>query len=782
MTSIGVRVAGTTPIGGPLPGAVNGAPGAGRERRGVALTVEASAARGTGDCSPLPGYSPDEVDDDARALAALPPIALDPERPLAAQLAGASAPLAALPAARFALEAALLDLVGQLRGLPAHELLGARAPAPVPLAALVDSIDGAAAAVARGVTTLKVKVGRPGAWLRERALLGAIRDRWGERLHLRVDANRAWDPDTARRCLAELDHLTVAYCEEPVPTAALFDLGPTVTPIALDESLQQLTGADLDRLAATAHVAALVLKPTTLGGITGCRVWAERARAVDAAVTVTHCFDGPVALAAACELALALGGDSAAGLDRHAALAAYPATDVVQLRARDVAPANLPGLGLVAPEGPLSLLAAAREAPDAVALVDAGGERRYRELVEPTVDALRALRQNGVAPGAPVVVRARRTAATIARLHACFERRSPAVLIGRKEDEPRAIERAGGLRGPRAALVVFTSGSSGTAKAVVLSRQALIASAAASATNLGWRDGDRWLACLPLFHIGGASILSRALIARRAVVLAPDGSFDPEVVGGLLVDTRVTLASLVPTMLARLLDADVAPPAQLRAVLLGGAATRAPLLERAATAGWPVLTTYGSSETASQIATARPGRAATAADGSGRPLPGVDLRVGDDGRIRVRGPMLMDRYLPPQPTPIDGDGWLTTADCGYVDDDGNLHVTGRADDTIVSGGENVDPREVEVALEGLPGVRAACVFGVADPVWGQVVAAALVPEGDAELRIAESLRARLEGSRRPRRICFVDRLELGPTGKIDRRATAARCADALRPT
>ncbi len=781
MTTLAVRVAGTAPIGGPLPGAINGAAGAGHERRGVALVVEAEGICGTGDCSPLPGYSPDSVDDGARALAALPAIELDPETPLAPQLAAASAPLAALPAARFALEAALLDVAGQLRGLPAHALLGARAAAPVPLAALVDSIDGAAAAVARGVTTLKIKIGSGGAWLRERALLGAIRDRWGERLHLRVDANGAWDVDTARRRLAELDDLTIAYCEEPVPTAALFELGPTVTPIALDESLQRLSGADVDRLAATAHVAALVLKPTTLGGVTGCRAWAERARAVDAAVTVTHCFDGPVALAAACELALALGGESAAGLDRHAALAAYPATDVIQLRARDVAPADLPGLGLDAPEGSLSLLAAAREAPDAVALVDGDGEHRYRDLVEPTVNALRRLRQDDLPPGAPVVVRARRDLATVARLYACFERRSPAVLVGRKDAEPRALERAGGVRGPQAAMVVFTSGSSGTPKGAVLSRRALIASAEASAANLGWRDDDRWLACLPLFHIGGASILSRALIARRAVVLAPDGSFDPDVVGRLLVDAKVTLASLVPTMLARLLDAGVAPPASLRAVLLGGAAAPAPLLERAAAAGWPVLTTYGSSETASQIATARPGRAATAADGSGSPLPGVQLHLGDDGRIRVRGPMLMDRYLPPHPTPIDRDGWLTTADRGYVDDAGNLHVTGRADDTIVSGGENVDPREVEVVLEGMPGVRAACVFGVADPVWGQVVAAALVPERDAEPHIAESLRAHLDGARRPRRICFVDQLELGPTGKVDRRATAARCTDALRP-
>ncbi len=566
-----------------------------------------------------------------------------------------------------------------------------------------------------------------------------------------------------------------------MPTGALSELGPTATPIALDESLQRLTGDQVERLAAHAHVAALVLKPTTLGGISGCRVWAARARAIDAAVTVTHCFEGPVALAAACELALALGGASAAGLDRHAALAAYPAADVVQLRARDVAPSDRPGLGLADPEGPLSLLAAAREAPEATALIDAGGERRYRDLVEPTVRALRALRQKGVPPGAQVVVRARRSADAVARLYACLERGSPAVLVGHEADEARAAERAADVRGPDAALVVFTSGSSGTPKGVVLPRRALVASADASAANLGWRDDDRWLACLPLFHIGGASILCRALIARSAVVLAPDGSFDPEGVGRLLASARVTLASLVPTMLARLLDAGVQPPAQLRAVLLGGAAVAPPLLERAGAAGWPVLTTYGSSETASQIATAPAGRPATPADGSGRPLSGVELRIDGDGRIRVRGPMLMDRYLPPHPTPIDADGWLTTTDRGYLDGAGNLHVTGRADDTIVSGGENVDPREVEVALERLPGVRAACVFGVADPVWGQVVAAALVPEKDAAPRIAETVRQRLDGPRRPRRICFVDQLELGPTGKVDRRATAARCADALRP-
>ncbi len=348
--------------------------------------------------------------------------------------------------------------------------------------------------------------------------------------------------------------------------------------------------------------------------------------------------------------------------------------------------------------------------------------------------------------------------------------------------------------------LVQTSGTGGAARTAVLSRRAFAAAAAASAARLGWRDDDRWLLALPLARVGGLSIVTRCLAGRRAVVLPDDPS--PEALAAACRERRVTLASLVPAQLARLLELDprgtgprlachapdaphaqTAPSAALRAVLLGGAALPAGLLDAARERRIPVLPTYGMTETCAQVATVPPGLPIDAAHGCGPPLPGVELRV-VDGRIEVRGPTLFSGYEPPAGPPFPADGWFATRDLGHLDACGFLHVSGRVDELVIVGGENVEPGEVEAALEASPWVAAALAFGIPDPVLGEVVGAALVrragavPEHEA---LAGWLAGRLAPFKRPRRLAWVDALPLTPDGKPDRRGAALRLAAELRP-
>jgi O-succinylbenzoic acid--CoA ligase len=308
---------------------------------------------------------------------------------------------------------------------------------------------------------------------------------------------------------------------------------------------------------------------------------------------------------------------------------------------------------------------------------------------------------------------------------------------------------------PDDAVILFTSGSTGIARGVVLSRAAIEAACHASERVLGWCDNDRWLLCVPLAHASGLSIVVRCHLAGKPIVLG-----DPSAIG------HATLASLVPAQLAALLD-DPAwrPPAALRAVLLGGAAASPALVADALARGVPILPTYGLTETFGQVATARgPGELP-------QPLSGVELAAGTSDHpapIRIRGPMLATRYL--DGTPIAPE--LVTTDLGFLDG-GGLHVVGRSDDVIITGGENVHPLEVEAVVAATPGVRAAAAFGVPDPRWGQIVAVALATEASFDRRRAiERWRTELPAHARPRRWVVLPALPVLPSGKLDRRQLA----------
>ena len=315
-------------------------------------------------------------------------------------------------------------------------------------------------------------------------------------------------------------------------------------------------------------------------------------------------------------------------------------------------------------------------------------------------------------------------------------------------DAPLPAEGDGGLidahdlRAPAA--IIHTSGSTAAPKPIELTFGNWLWSALGSAVALGLDRDERWVCPLPLSHVGGLSIVVRsAIYGTTARVLA---RFDVEAV---LAELRTaTLVSLVPTTLARLLDAGWQHPAHLRTVLLGGAAIPPALLERAAAAGVPVTPTYGMTEACSQIAT------------NGIPLFCTRVRIAPDGEIVVGGPTI---------SPGVG-GALHTGDLGRIDARGHLHITGRKADTIITGGENVAPTEVEAVLAEHPAVAEAAVHGRPDPEWGEAVVATVVLRGEAtEAELRAFAAARLAAYKVPKAIAFTDALPRTSSGKLLRR-------------
>lgn len=330
----------------------------------------------------------------------------------------------------------------------------------------------------------------------------------------------------------------------------------------------------------------------------------------------------------------------------------------------------------------------------------------------------------------------------------------PNLTDGHRE---RLVELAGAAAAPALALIVATSGSTGAPKGVRLPWRAVAAGARMSARALGLTPGDAWLACLPLHAVGGAMILYRCWRAGATAVVH-DG-FDAKAVAHDLARRRITHVSLVPPMLARLLDLGVPPPLTLRCALVGGAALHDTLLARARAAGWPLRLSYGMTETGALAAV------------DGEPLPGARFRIAANGTLEIATPARMAGYLGER----DIGAWLPTRDLGRVDAAGRVTVTGRADDMLVSGGVNIQPADIEARLAACPGVREAAITGIDDPVWGQIVTA--LYEGEAsEASVAAWCRAHLPRTHRPRRLHRVARLPRTASGKLDRRALPALVA------
>lgn len=303
---------------------------------------------------------------------------------------------------------------------------------------------------------------------------------------------------------------------------------------------------------------------------------------------------------------------------------------------------------------------------------------------------------------------------------------------------------------PGDAVVVATSGTTGTPRAAILTHDAVRASALATSQRLDVTDDDCWFSCLPLSHVGGLSVVMRSLITGTRLIVAPqfsEAGYDSAARDG------ATLVSLVPTALQRV------EPSKYRVIVLGGSR---PPADRPSNC----VTTYGLTETGSGVVY------------DGYPLEGVEVRIAD-GIICLRAPMLLRAYRDGT-VPLDADGWFRTGDMGSINDDGSITVAGREGDLIITGGENVWPETVEEALRGLPGIADVCVAGVPDAQWGQRVDAWIVPSDGPDITLDEvrhCVKEMLAPHCAPKRIHLVPEIPRTSLGK-PRRTELVRSLDA----
>ncbi|MGP4076583.1 o-succinylbenzoate--CoA ligase [Halobacillus sp. K22] len=321
--------------------------------------------------------------------------------------------------------------------------------------------------------------------------------------------------------------------------------------------------------------------------------------------------------------------------------------------------------------------------------------------------------------------------------------------------------------------MMYTSGTTGRPKAVMHTYGNHWYSAIGSALNLGLGGKDKWLLCLPMFHVSGFSILMKSVIYGMTVHLVKD--FDENKINEAIIEHDVTHISVVTVMMQRLLnDLDSKSyPEHFRCMLLGGGPVPEPLLHEAAYKRVPVFQTYGMTETSSQIATLSPQSAGKKIGSAGKPLPLAQLWIDSEnpeeiGEIIVKGPMVSSGYYNRSPR---GEAHFRTGDLGYQDSEGFLYVVDRVKDMIISGGENVYPAEIESVLAGYPGVIEAGVTGVRDEQWGEVPAAFLVVDSgrvDQEA-LRQFCEKRLAKYKIPKEFHILNQLPRNASNKLLRR-------------
>jgi O-succinylbenzoic acid--CoA ligase len=345
-----------------------------------------------------------------------------------------------------------------------------------------------------------------------------------------------------------------------------------------------------------------------------------------------------------------------------------------------------------------------------------------------------------------------------ARIRQLIDAFQPNAVIG--TDGEARTRSAEVKTAPDTAVIIGTSGSTGEPKGVELSAAALTHSARASLARAGARPGERWLVCLPVSHVAGLQVLVRSLVSGTEPVVAAEAS---AAAARGAADAGCAHVSIVPTQLVRLLNepGGTATLATYRCVLVGGAAAGGAALDTARAAGVNAVTTYGMSETCGGCVY------------DGVPLEGVTVREDGDGRLRISGPVLMNRYhgRPDLTAAVLVDNEFVTSDLGYIGDEKRVVVRGRADDVINTGGHKVVPGEVAAVLATHPGVREVVVVGRPDPEWGERVTAVVVPADPAEPPTVELLRthvsARLPRYACPSEVVLTEAIAMLPSGKPD---------------
>ncbi|MCO7125515.1 o-succinylbenzoate--CoA ligase [Sporolactobacillus shoreicorticis] len=328
--------------------------------------------------------------------------------------------------------------------------------------------------------------------------------------------------------------------------------------------------------------------------------------------------------------------------------------------------------------------------------------------------------------------------------------------------------------------IIFTSGTTGHPKGVVLSYGNHWWNANASLINLGLSPDDKWLCCVPLFHVSGLSILMKSVIYGMTVYLQE--TFDPQTVNQLITCGGITHISVVASMLQRMIDTlgdQNTYPKTLRCVLLGGGPVPNALLKRCLNLQMPIYQTYGMSETASQAVTLPPEYMLEKAGSAGQPLFPLQVRISaaapnTPGEIMIKGPTVFSYYLNnPEATHEAFDGeWFRSGDIGYLDKDGFLFVLDRRKDLIISGGENVYPAEVESVLNGCKGISCAGVIGIPDSRWGRVpIAFVSLKEGAdfSESELINECKQHLASYKVPKRIFVLAKLPENASRKLLRR-------------
>jgi o-succinylbenzoate---CoA ligase len=338
------------------------------------------------------------------------------------------------------------------------------------------------------------------------------------------------------------------------------------------------------------------------------------------------------------------------------------------------------------------------------------------------------------------------------------------------------------LSGPQLSdtlLLMFTSGTSGDPKCVELSYRNVFYNALATKIRLRITDNDSWLLSLPLYHIGGFSIIIRAVVFGIPVIISPKPDTDNviEAIGKY----NPSIISLVPTVMQRILEKGMMPNSRHNAVLLGGGVIADSLLEQGSEKGWNIAATYGTTETSSQIATLIPDNK-NYKNSVGQPMPFTRVRIidekgketeqGQEGEIAVSTPSLMKGYYKRKDISSNAIryDWYFTGDYGYKSSDGYLYVVSRRIDLIVSGGENINPYEIEELLIGCPGIDDVCIIPQSDPDWGEIVAAVVVT-GDNILtldNIKNYLTGKIASFKIPKKLYLFDSIPYTDIGKKNR--------------
>ncbi|WP_047983648.1 o-succinylbenzoate--CoA ligase [Ornithinibacillus californiensis] len=323
--------------------------------------------------------------------------------------------------------------------------------------------------------------------------------------------------------------------------------------------------------------------------------------------------------------------------------------------------------------------------------------------------------------------------------------------------------------------IIYTSGTTGFPKGVIHSYGNHWWSAVGSALNLGLTESDKWLAVLPFFHVGGLSIFLKSVIYGMPVYLLE--RFDEQVVLNAIQNRGVTIASVVTVMVQRILELlkDNQFPSHFRCMLLGGGPAPVPLLEKAKEKSIPVFQSFGMTETSSQVVTLSPRDALEKIGSAGKALFPAQIQIKDCepeeiGEILVKGPMVTKGYYNNQEANQNSfnDGWLSTGDLGYVDDEGFLFVVDRRKDLIISGGENIYPSEIESVLLAFDGIKEVGVTGKPDDHWGQVPIAFIVPNNNtiSKEEILNFAQQKLAKYKLPKEIHIINSLPRNASNKL----------------